>query len=390
MSRTIAAVTVGRSDYGIYRPILREIARRDGLKLHLIVSGAHLLPEFGSTVSAIEADRIPIGDRVEMLLGSDSPEAVAKSMGLGLIGFAQAYARVRPDLLLIVGDRFEMHAAVAAALPFRIPVAHVHGGELSFGALDDAFRHSMTKLSHLHFVSTAEYARRVAQLGEEPWRITVSGAPGLDELRSIQPLPGAEFFRRFQLKPTKDFLLVTYHPATLENEGASDQFRELAAALVDSGRPVLFTMPNADTGGRALRALIHEYVAAHPSAQAVENLGSEGYATAMSLATAMVGNSSSGIIEAASFALPVVNVGSRQAGRVRGSNVIDCDARRGEISAALSSALAPAFRAGLAGVANPYGDGSAAVRIVDRLASEKLGAALLLKRFHDISAEGLA
>jgi len=384
MTRTIAAVTVARSDYGIYRPILREIVGRDGLGLHLIVSGTHLLPDFGSTVSAVEADGFSIGDRVEMLLGSDSPEAIAKSMGLGAIGFAQAYARVRPDLLLIVGDRFEMHAAVVAALPFGIPVAHVHGGELSFGSLDDAFRHSITKLSHLHFVSTAAYARRVEQLGEEPWRITVSGAPGLDTLRTIQPLPAAEFFRRFGLTPMGDFLLVTCHPATFGQESVAGQFRELAAALEESGRPVLFTMPNADTGGRELRVLIHAYVAAHPSAQAVENLGSEGYATALGLAAAMVGNSSSGIVEAASFALPVVNVGNRQDGRVRGANVIDCAAQRDAISAALTRALDPAFRAGLAGVPNPYGDGSAAVCIVDRLAAENLGEALLLKRFHDL------
>ena len=384
MSRTIAAVTVGRSDYGICRPILREIARRDGLRLHLIVSGTHLSPEYGSTVSAIEADGFTIGDRVEMLVASDSPEAVAKSMGLGAIGFAQAYARVRPDLLLIVGDRFEMHSAVVAALPFRIPVAHVHGGELSFGALDDAFRHSMTKLSHLHFVSTAAYARRVGQLGEEPWRVTVSGAPGLDTLRTVQPLPAADFFRRFQLAPIGDFLLVTFHPVTAGAEDAAGQFRELASALEESGRPVLFTMPNADTGGRVLRALIHEFVAAHPSAQAVENLGSEGYATAMSLAAAMVGNSSSGIVEAASFALPVVNVGERQGGRVRGANVIDCEARRAAVSSALCRALAPEFRAGLAGMPNPYGDGCAAPRIVDRLAAEDLGERLLVKRFHDL------
>ncbi len=384
MSRTIAAVTVGRSDYGICRPILREIVRRDGLELHLIVSGTHLSPEFGSTVSAIEADGFAIGDRVEMLLGSDSPEAVAKSMGLGAIGFAQAYASARPDLLLVVGDRFEMHSAVVAALPFRIPVAHVHGGELSFGALDDAFRHSMTKLSHLHFVSTTAYARRVEQLGEEPWRITVSGAPGLDTLRTVVPLAPVEFFQRFQLAPIEDFLLVTFHPVTAGSDDAAGQFRELAAALEESGRPVLFTMPNADTGGRALRSLIHEFVARHPSAQAVENLGSEGYATAMTLAAVMAGNSSSGIVEAATFALPVVNIGERQAGRVRGANVIDCDGRRDAISAALRRALSAEFRASLAGMTNPYGDGSAAPRIVDRLAAEALGERLLVKHFHDM------
>lgn len=384
MSRTIAAVTVARSDYGIYRPILREISRRDGLRLHLIVSGTHLLPEFGSTISAIEEDGFTIGDRVEMLLGSDSPEAIAKSMGLGTIGFAQAYARVRPDLLLMVGDRFEMHAAAVAALPFRIPLAHVHGGELSFGSLDDAFRHSITKLSHLHFVSTAAYAQRVEQLGEEPWRITVSGAPGLDTLHAVQPIPATEFFGRFGLAPMADFLLVTYHPVTLGDDDVAGQFRELAVALQESGQPVLFTMPNADTGGRALRALIHEYVAAHPSAQVVENLGSEGYATALRLAAAMVGNSSSGMVEAASFGLPVVNVGTRQDGRVRGANVIDCPVRREAIITALARALVPAFRASLAGMPNPYGDGSAAAKIVDRLASEKLGDRLLVKRFHDL------
>src|SRR5215213_260435 len=184
--RTVCVVTAARSDYGIYLPVLRKIEADPELRLHLIVSGMHLAPEFGLTVKAIEADGFEIAERVEMLVASDSPEAVAKSMGLGAIGFAQTYSRLRPDILLVLGDRFEMHAAALAALPFKIPVAHIHGGELTEGAIDDALRHSMSKLSHLHFVATEEYARRVVQLGEEPWRVTISGAPGLDNLDSIE------------------------------------------------------------------------------------------------------------------------------------------------------------------------------------------------------------
>ncbi len=383
--RTIGVVTVARSDYGIYLPLLHAIQADPALQLQLIVSGAHLSPEFGLTATAIQADGFEIGQRVEMLLSSDSPEGIVKSMGLGAMGFAHVYANSPPDILLVLGDRFEMHAAALAALPFKIPVAHIHGGEITQGAIDDALRHSMTKLSHLHFVSTQEYARRIIQLGEEPWRVTVSGAPGLDNLRTMPLLTRDELAAKFGLQVTNaPFLLVTYHPVTLEYEQAAWQTDELLAALKMFGLPVIFTMPNADTHGRIIRKKIAEFVKKRPECQAVENLGTQGYFSLMARATAMVGNSSSGIIEAASFELPVVNIGNRQKGRVRAANVIDVDYPRGSIFTGGQKALAPEFRESLRGVRNPYGDGKSAEIIVATLKQISLGEKLLVKKFHDI------
>lgn len=387
--RTIGVVTVGRSDYSIYLPLLRRVQQDAALKLHLIVSGMHLSPEFGLTVKAIEDDGFEIGERVEMLLSSDTPEGIAKSMGLGTVGFAQIYARFRPDILVVLGDRFEMYAAAIAALPFKIPVAHIHGGELTQGAIDDALRHSMTKLSHLHFVSTDVYAKRVIQLGEEAWRVVTCGALSLDNLCTTRLLSREEFADRFGITLPEKFLLITYHPVTLEYEQTERQIRELLAALDAVGLPVLFTMPNADTGGRVIRRLIKEFLANHPESRKIESLGTQGYLSAMALATVMVGNSSSGIIEAASFNLPVVNVGTRQQGRMRGKNVIDVGCTRAEILAGIRKAVSAAFLASLADLTNLYGNGGAAGRIADKLKNVALDDKLLVKRFYEGELKGL-
>jgi UDP-hydrolysing UDP-N-acetyl-D-glucosamine 2-epimerase len=381
--RTIGVVTTGRADYGIYRPVLDAIRSRPDMRLGLFVTGMHLSPEFGMTVRAIEADGYPIVERVEMLLSSDSPAGIAKSMGLGTLGFAGAYAHWRPDLLLVLGDRFEMHAAVVAALPLLIPVAHVHGGESTQGAIDEALRHAITKMSHLHFVATEEYARRVRQLGEEPWRVTVSGAPALDNLKTVPLLSREELAAQFGLRLHEGFLLVTYHPVTLEYENTEGQTAELLAALDSSQRPVLFTMPNADTRGRSIRQSILRFVEEHTASQAVENLGVQGYFSVMSQAAAMVGNSSSGIIEAPSLELPVVNIGSRQQGRITAANVIHVACQKEDILRGIRRATSPEFRAGLRDLVNPYGDGNAAGRIVDRLHDVPLDERLLRKRFCD-------
>ena len=375
-------MTVSRSDYSIYLPVLRQIRREPELRLHLIVAGMHLSPQFGSTARAIEEDGFQIDERVEMLLSSDTPEGIAKSMGLGTIGFAQVYVRSHPDILLVLGDRFEMHAAVVAALPFRIPVAHIHGGEATEGAIDDCLRHSITKLSHLHFVATEEYAGRVIQMGEEPWRVIVSGAPSLDNLQRIQLLPRPELECLAGGVLQDPFLLVTYHPATLEDEPPEIQFGEVLAALEEVDAGVLFTYPGADAGSHAIIRMIHEFITAHPQARLAVNLGTQGYFSAMKHAAAVVGNSSSGIIEAASFRLPVVNIGSRQKGRVHGRNVIDVGCARGEIQRGIRQALSPEFRHGLSDLINLYGTGHAAETIVGALKDLKLNDALLRKRFH--------
>jgi UDP-N-acetylglucosamine 2-epimerase (non-hydrolysing)/GDP/UDP-N,N'-diacetylbacillosamine 2-epimerase (hydrolysing) len=378
--RTIGLVTGSRADWGICAPIARAVLNDPELELYLLATGMHLSPEFGATVSAIEAEGVPVAERVEMLLSSDTPEGIAKSIGVGTLGFAQAFARRRPDLLVLVADRFEMLAAASAALPFRLPLAHVHGGESTEGAIDDAIRHAITKMAHLHFVATETYAARVRGMAEEAWRITVSGAPALDTLLALPPMSRAELRDRHGVSVADGTLLVTYHPVTLEHDRTEHQVRELLAALEQSGRPVIFTYPNADTSGRRIVTMIRAFADARPDTQVVVNLGTEGYASVMRHVGAMVGNSSSGLVEAASFQLPVVNVGSRQGGRVRARNVIDTGHAREEIAAAIARATSREFRATLAGLVNPYGDGKAVGRIVSRLREVPLDDRLLRKR----------
>lgn len=385
--RTLGVVTVGRSDYGICVPILRAFQAEPGLRLWLYVGGTHLEPGFGDGVSIIEADGFPIHARVPMGLTSDEPEAIARSVGMGVEGFGRAFARSRPDLLLIVGDRFDMYCAALAAMLFRIPLAHVHGGELTLGAMDDALRHSMTKLSHLHFVATAEYARRVVQLGEEPWRVTVSGAPSLDNLRGAELLPREHVERAIRMRLSRAPMIVTFHPATLEKEEPETQIEEVLAAVDTVALPTVFTAPNADTGSAAIRRVIGDYVQSHPEARLIENVGSRLYFTLMSIAGVMVGNSSSGLIEAASFRLPVVNVGDRQLGRVRPANVVDVPCRRENILCGIQQALGREFRESLRGLVNPYGDGNAAALIVKRVKEITIDDKLMLKKFIDCSPE---
>ena len=383
--RTIGVVTVGRSDYGLFRPVLRRIADDPELSLRLIVAGAHLLPQFGTTVDAIEADGFSVAERVEMALASDSPEAVAKSVGVGVTGFAQSYASDRPDLLLVLGDRYEMLAAVVAALPFNIPVAHIHGGELTEGAIDEAIRHSVTKMSHLHFAATEEYAQRIMQLGEEPWRVVVSGAPGLDNLNAFQPRSRGELEGEFGLDLSTPPLLVTFHPVTLEYARAGEQMSALVEALERSRLPIVMTYPNADTGHHEIANLAEEFAQRAPQVSLLVNMGTDAYFSLMGRAAAMVGNSSSGIIEAASFGLPVVNIGNRQGGRIRAANVIDVECESDAILDGIRLATSSDFRAGLAGLVNPYGDGQAAGKIVDVLRKVALDDRLIVKRFHDIA-----
>lgn len=381
--RTIGVVTVARSDYGIYLPILRRIQEDPNLHLHLMVTGMHLSPEFGMTIKTIQEDGFKIGDQVEMLVSSDTPEGISKSMGLGAIGFAQAYSRTRPDILLVLGDRFEMHTAVVSSLPFNIPVAHIHGGESTEGAFDEALRHSITKMSHLHFVSTDTYARRVIQMGEEPWRVLISGAPGLDILSSITWLDQKELEQQYSLDLSSPFLMATYHPVTLEYQDTRAQVTELLDALEEVEYSTIFTYPNADTGSRVILQMLREYVERHPRAQLIGNFGTQGYWSILKYSIAMVGNSSSGIIEAASLKLPVVNIGDRQKGRVRGKNVIDVGCTREEIRAGIGEASSHEFLDSLQNMKNPYGDGHASQLIVERLKDVELDNLLLQKHFHD-------
>ena len=381
--RQVAVVTGSRADYGLYTPILRHVRDERSIAVFLLVTGAHLSKEFGFTVQEIEADGFEIAERIDMEVGLDTPEAIARSTGLAVRGFAAAFARRRPDVLLLLGDRLEMLAAAVASLPFNIPVAHIHGGEATEGAIDDAVRHALTKMSHLHFVALDAYGDRIVQMGESPWRVTVSGAPGLDHLDGFTPLSRADLERQHGIHIADTTLVVTYHPVTREYGDTASHMTELLAALREVAAPVVFTFPNADTSSRVVIDAVRRYVTDERVAQLAVSLGTRGYLSLMTHAAAMVGNSSSGIIEAASFRLPVVNVGTRQQGRVRGKNVIDVGYSRVEIAGAIRTALTEEFRASLSDLVNPYGDGHAAERIVERLKSVPLGDALLRKRFHD-------
>ena len=386
--KKIAVVSVSRSDYGIYRPILCRIQRSELLDLQLIVAGMHLSPVFGMTVNEIERDGFPIAERVEMLVASDTPEAISLSMGLGVLGFARVFSKLKPDTIVVLGDRFEMHSAAVAAVPFGIPVSHIHGGEVTVGAFDDALRHSITKLSHLHFVATAEYGRRVEQLGEEHWRITIAGAPGLDNLKYLELPSRNELEAKYGLELYPKPLLVTYHPVTLDYANTQRHVTELMQALHEVKLPVIFTMPNADTCGHIVRQAIVEYIRDHPNARVIENLGTAAYFALMSQVAAMVGNSSSGIIEAASFRLPVVNVGARQEGRVRARNVIDVGNEWRQIQAGIYKAISTQFQQSLTELMNPYCCGNASETIVSRLETEQLDApSLVIKRFRDLCVQ---
>ncbi len=381
MRRRIAAVTVSRSDYGIYYPLLRAIHAEPDCELLLIAAGTHLSSRFGNTVREIERDGWTIAARVPMLLADDSPTAVAVSAGIGVMNFANAYTALRPDILLLLGDRVEMLAAALAAVPMHIPIGHLHGGELTLGAIDDGMRHAISKLSHLHFVSTAVYGDRLHQMGEERERIFVTGSPVIDGILHEAPVPQAELEAEIGM-PLSGALLSTFHPATLDPEDAGRQMDRLLEALAGVDNRLIFTYPGADAGYGAVVERVEAFVARTPRARLFINLGHRKYHSLLRYVSAMVGNSSSGMIEAASFKLPVVNIGDRQAGRMRAANVIDVPCQREAIARGIERALDPGFRKTIADMRSPFGEGDAARKIVEVLKTTPL-AEILRKRFCD-------
>jgi UDP-hydrolysing UDP-N-acetyl-D-glucosamine 2-epimerase len=381
--RTVGVVTVARSDYGILRSVLRALDVRDDVELRLYVGGMHLSDRFGRTVEEIERDGFPIAERVDFLLPDDSPAAVAASIGRGVEAFAAVFDRNRPDIIVLLGDRFEMLAAGIAALPVTIPLAHIHGGESTFGLIDESIRHALTKLSHLHFAATHEYGQRIIQLGEEPWRVTVSGAPALDAVRKFEPLSDRELAAN-GVRLRGATLLVTYHPVTLVPERTTAELDAILQAVAASEFDAVLTYPNADPQNRTIIDRLKDFAAASDRFTLVPNLGQDAYFTLLERVVAMVGNSSSGIIEAASFRLPVVDVGMRQSGRMRAANVIHVESDQSAIAAAIGEAASSVFAESLQSLVNPYGDGEASVRIAERLATVSLDERLIVKRFHDV------
>lgn len=382
--RRIAVVTVGRSDYGILRPLLKRLHRSGRCALQLVVGGMHFDARQGSTCQEILADEIPVTAKVVVTEKSDDAIGVSAAFAEGVVGMAEAYDRLKPDLIVVLGDRFEMFAAATAAVFACKPLAHLHGGELTLGAIDDVIRHSITKMSHLHFVSTVRHAERVIQMGEEPWRVHVSGALALDNLDEIELLPVADLKKHlgfsFQGKP----VVATFHPPTLGGPDLEAVAEAFLGALRSTGRTVVITAPNTDPGGRLLHEKFAAEARSNPKFHFVESLGTKVYFSLMNCAAAMVGNSSSGIIEAASFRLPVVNIGSRQEGRFQPENVINCGNSRPEIESAIDRALSETFRDSLANLSNPYGSGRAAEFIAGVLLDIALDERLLGKQFHDL------
>lgn len=383
MTRKIGIVTTARSEFGIYRPLLRRLAR-EKLDFGLLVGGMHLSRQHGHTVDEIVAEGWPILARVPMPTEAQTPQALARSMGQGTIAMGDALAEVRPDLVVVLGDRFEMHAAALATVPFGIPLAHIHGGELTYGAMDDSFRHSLTKLSHLHFPSAPDYGHRIVQMGEEPWRVHVAGAPSLDSFLEEEPLPVEAVESRFGIRLSTAPVLVTLHSETRGATPPGELAALLVAALAPVPGPLLITAPNADPGGLEIAAALRAFAATRADVFYVDSLGARAYRTVLSAARFMIGNSSSGLIEAASFALPVVNIGHRQDGRLRSRNVIDVPAEAGALAQAIARADSTVFRASLANMTSPYGDGHAAQRIAAVLRDTPLDERLRSKLFHDL------
>lgn len=385
MTRRIAIVTGSRAEYGLLRPVITGVQEAHDLKLQLVVTGMHLSPEFGSTWREIEGDGIPIAARVEMLLGSDTAVGVTKSIGLGMIGFADAFATLKPDVVVLLGDRFEILAAATAAMLAAIPIAHLHGGETTEGAFDEAIRHAVTKMAQLHFVAARPYRDRVIQLGEAPERVFEVGGLGVDAMGQVERLSRNELERDLGTDLGGRTLLVTFHPVTLEPEGATAQFAALLEALdvCEPDATLIFTMPNADTGGRELMRLVEAHVASRPRAHAFTSLGQRRYFSLLAQVDAVIGNSSSGLLEAPSFGIGTLDIGDRQAGRLKAASVISCPPDREGIAEGLRRLRDPDFLAGLAVVVNPYGSGGAGAVIVKVLRSVELHG-LIKKRFHDL------
>jgi UDP-hydrolysing UDP-N-acetyl-D-glucosamine 2-epimerase len=378
MKRTIAVVTSSRADYShLYWP-LHDLKQHPDVDLKLIVLGAHLSPQFGETVQEIEKDGFPITARLECLLSSDTDVGMAKTLGLAVLSLTDLLGQMRPDLLLLIADRYEMLAPAAVALTLRIPVAHIEGGEISEGAIDDAVRNALTKMSHLHFTSTEGARARVIAMGEEPWRVHRAGAPSLDHLRRSRLLDRHELEQKLHLELESATVMVAYHPVTLLRN-TTEEADALFAALQEIDGQVIFCYPNSDAGNHALLQRTQSFLSSRSNARLFVNLDAVTYWSLLREVTVLIGNSSSGIMEAASFAVPVVNVGFRQKGRERAPNILDVEPETSAIVAQIAKSRSQVFRDSLEGMTNPYGDGHAAETIVQVLTTTSLES-LLVKR----------
>ncbi len=385
--RRVGMVTTSRSEWGIQRSIATALRIRGDVQLEIIAGGMHMSEAFGMTVREIRANGFDVAAELDYLESGDQPTDIAKSMGRGVSAFAAYFATNRPDILTVLGDRFDMLPAVIAALPFGIPVAQIHGGELTEGAFDDSIRHAITKMSHIHLVSTQEYAKRVIQMGEPSEYVHCVGAPGLDDIAVFNPIDGASIEKTYGFVEGQTNILVVYHPetrgASVDPGQAMDELLHAVESTVDNKTNIVIVSPNADTGNRSIGKSITRFCNRHETARAFTSIPRDAFLSLMKAATLMIGSSSAGIIEAPSFKTPVVNVGNRQAGRVKASNVIDTEPMSSAIRSAIDKARSVEFAQSLAGLQNPYGDGHSAARIAELLATIEITPKLLAKRFVD-------
>ncbi|BFU76854.1 UDP-N-acetylglucosamine 2-epimerase [Arcobacter sp. 15-2] len=384
MTRKICVVTGTRAEYGLLYWLIKEIETDKDLELQIIVTGMHLSPEFGLTYKEIEND-FKINKKIEMLLSSDTSVGIVKSMGLAQISFAESYEELKPDIIIVLGDRYEIFSAVSAAMIAQIPIAHLHGGETTEGAFDESIRHSITKMSHLHFVATNEYENRVIQLGESPSRVFNVGGMGIENIKRLNLLSKEEFEKSIDFKLNRKNILVTFHPVTLENSTAKEQFVELLDVIDElEDTNIIFTKANSDTDGRIINQMCDDYVAknAH-KAVCFTSLGQLRYLSALQYVDAMVGNSSSGLAEAPSFKIGTINIGDRQKGRIKADSVLDCEPNKQSIKKAFDKLYLSEFKDILKTVKNPYGDGCASEQIIEVIKNVDLDN-ILKKSFYNL------
>ena len=385
MKKIISILTATRAEYGLLKPIINKLNKIDEFDIRIVVTGAHLSPEFGLTYKEIENDGFLIDEKIEILLSSDTPQGVSKSMGLAVIGFADYFNKLNPDLLIVLGDRYETLAVVMTAMNQRIPVAHLYGGETTEGAIDEAIRHAITKLSYLHFTSTEEYRKRVIQLGESPDRVFNVGAIGIENILNEKLLSKNELASSLNVSLNRTYAVVTFHPVTLEDATSKEQVLELFEAFKQkSDIDFIITKSNADADGRIINKLIDEYSNSNSNIYGYTSLGLKRYLSALKYCSMVIGNSSSGLVEAPSFGVPTINIGDRQKGRIQASNIINCEPNKESILNSIDVAISDAFAKKVKDVINPYGDGDTSNKIVevvlDYMNNDKIK---LKKKFYD-------
>jgi GDP/UDP-N,N'-diacetylbacillosamine 2-epimerase (hydrolysing) len=366
--KKICILTATRAEYGLLKPIINRFKDVKEFDVRVVVTGAHLSPEFGLTYKEIENDGITIDEKIEMLLSADTPAAISKSMGLAMIGFADYFERLKPDMLIVLGDRYETLAVCIAAMNQRIPIAHLYGGETTEGAVDEFIRHAITKLSYLHFTSTEQYRKRVVQLGEQPDRVFTVGAVGVENIINQRLMDKAELEKSINFPLDKAYAMITFHPVTLEDNSSAEQFQLLLNVCKKyQNMNFIFTKANADTNGRIINQMIDAYVEENDNAIAFTSLGMTRYLSALKYCTMVIGNSSSGLLEAPSFGVPTINIGDRQKGRLKATSVIDCEPSTLNIEEAFELALSTEFQHKAKIAINPYGDGKTSIKILSAI-----------------------